>query len=148
MRQIILAIIVLCAVVTTGCQEPGLNKKMAIADSLAVSVTATALDESDSFDTHKETILRVAADLLAFVESGNLGQLPLDDVRKLLYRRLAEQGWSKYNYIVDSALTYVSSVNVDTGVIGPNNVIIIKTTLQGVLRQADRSRVEWVTKIR
>jgi len=67
-----------------GCVQPGMNKKMAMADSLAVATTGAALDEAKDFDKTKAKVIEVALGIRAFVKTGNLGALPFEDVRKAL----------------------------------------------------------------
>lgn len=140
---LVLGLVVVC----TGCEAPGMNKKLALADSASVVATATALDEADDFDAAKEKTVEVATGLLAFVDSGTIGDLPLDTVQSSMNTYLTNKGWSSYSYVVTAALTYVKSITVDTSAIGENNVLLIKAGLEGVIRQASRSKAEWATSL-
>lgn len=134
--------------VSAGCQQPGMNKKMALADSAGVLGTGVALDEAQDFNVAKGKVIEVAEALKAFCQSGSLGDLPLADVRDLLEKFMRDKGWGAYTYMVDAALTYVKTVDVDTEKIGANNLKLIETALDGVIRQAKRSRAEWATGLK
>jgi len=141
--------IVLTALLCTGCRQPGMNKKMALADAGGVLATGVALDEAgDKFDVAKSKTIEVAEALKAFVQSGSIGDLPLSDVRDLLENFMIKKGWGAYTYMVDAALQYVKTINVNVEKIGPDNVKLIETALDGIIRQAKRSKKEWVTPIK
>ena len=129
-----------------GCTQPGMNKKMALSDSAGVLSTGAALDQAgDNFDAAKSKTIEVATALKQFCMSGSLGDLPLADVRDAIEKFMTEKGWGQYAYMVDAALQYIKVVNVNLDKIGPDNLKLIETGLDGVIRQAERSRKEWAT---
>ena len=136
-------LLALMLLVVTGCNEPGMNKKLALSDAIGVAATGATLDEAKDFDKTKAKVIEVALGLRAFVESGNLSALPFEDVRKALEDFMIKKGWGNYAYLVDTVLTYVKQQHVDTTKIGEHNVLLIKTALDGIIRQAERSRKEW-----
>jgi len=151
MNKVIIALI--AVVVMTGCNKPGMNKKLALADSLSVVAVGATLDEAarDSSENFVETqakVIDVANGLLAFVSTGEFVNLPTGAVDTRLKEYIAEKGWGEYVGIVDTAMTYVRGQQVDTDVIGENNVLLIKTSLEAIIRQAERSKAAWAVPIR
>jgi len=134
-----LAILVVCV----GCNEPGMNKKLALSDAVGVTATGATLDEAKNFNKTREEVIEVAMSLNKFVTDGKLADLPIDNVRKAMVDYLIKKGWPSYVYLVDSLMTYVKTVNLPIDKIGANNVMLIHAGLEGVIRQASRSKAEW-----
>jgi len=126
---------------------PSMNKKMAASDALAVSITAIAMDQAKDFDSTRVKVIEIATELRKFVDTGNFSDLPSKDAERVLIGHLASKGWSSYSYIVDSALAYVKTKNVNVDKIGVNNVELIKIALDGVIRQATRGKSEWAVSL-
>jgi len=147
MVKVLAFLVFVAALLCAGCTAPGMNKKMGFSDAAAVTATAMSLDQAKNFDATKTKVIEVATALKEFVKTGSLGTLPLYEVEKAMDKFLVEKGWGQYTYIVDAAIAYVSSITLDTGVIGSDNVLLIETGLDGVIRQASRSKAEWATPL-
>lgn len=132
-------------VMLVGCEPLSTNKKLAYSDSAATLTTAAALDETSTevFPVAKAKTIEVAAALLAFVETGKLADLSFNNTRFLLVQFLTQKGYGEYSGLVDTALTYVKTQNVDVDKIGADNVLLIRTGLEAVIRSATRCKVEW-----
>lgn len=146
MRSGILAVVV--TVLISGCTPPGMNVKLASADAGCGLAVTGALEQvpDDKFDATKTKIIEIATELKGFVDTGNLGQLPLDEVKVRLEAYMVQKGWANYTYIVDAAVQWVKTQNVNVNKIGPNNVNLIKVGLEETIRNAERCTVEGKTK--
>ena len=127
-----------------GCEPLSQNKKLAYSDSACTLGTAAALDEApkDVFPVAKTKTIEVATALLAFVETGNMADLSFNNTRFLLIQFLTKKGWGEYSGVVDTALTYVKTQNVDVDKIGGDNVALIRAGLEAVIRSAKRCTLE------
>jgi len=121
-----------------------MNRKMALADSAGVLAVGVGLDEAKDFTVTRIKLIEIATALKAFCYSGNIGALPLAEVRTALEHFIIEKGWGQYAYIVDAALQYVSTVDVNVDIIGLDNLHLIEIGLDNIIRQAERSRAGWV----
>ena len=130
-----------------GCQPLSKNKQLAYSDSAGTLAAVIALDEvpDATYDVAREKTIEVAAALLAFVETGDLGKLSFNNTRFLLVQFLTSKGWGDYSGLVDTALQYVRTQNVNVDAIGGQNVLLIRTGIEAVIRSATRCKKEWKT---
>lgn len=139
--KLMVCVVLMAAI--TGCSEPGMNKKLALSDAIGVAATGATLDQAKDFDKARAEVIESAMALDKFVQDGNISDLPVDKAREALVQLLINKGWSQYIYLVDSLFLYVKTVHLPTDAIGPNNVLLIHTALDGIIRQATRSKSEW-----
>lgn len=147
MRSGILAAIIM-TVFVVGCTPPGMNVKLASTDASCGLIVVGALEQvpDEKFDATKVKIIEIATELKGFVDTGNLGQLPLDKAKIALEGYMVGKGWADYTYIVDAAFQWVKTQNVNVNKIGANNVQLIKVGLEETIRNAERCTVEGKTK--
>jgi len=143
MRSYVLCL--LCAVLVCGCRPLSMNKKLAYSDSAATLATAAAIDEvpEKDFDTVREKTIEIAAALLAFVDSGNVADLSFKNTRALMQGFMTKKGYGDYMGLVDAALQYVKTKNVDVDKLGDDNVLLIRTGLEAVIKSATRCKKQW-----
>jgi hypothetical protein len=147
MKSGILVTIMLSCVLV-GCTQPGMNAKLATADAgcgLAV-VGALEATPDEKFDDTRAKIVNICTELLGFVETGSLAQLPLDEVKAKLDKFMIDKGWGQYTYLVDTVVQWVKTQNVNVEKIGTNNVYLIKVGLKETIRNAERCTVEGKTR--
>jgi len=135
-------------VLLAGCTPPGMNVKMGSADAGAGIATIATLEAIpvEKFDVTKAKIIEISTELLGFVQTGSLAQLPLDEVKVALENLLIKKGWGQYTYLVDAAIQYVKTQNVNVSAIGADNVHLIEIALQETIRNANRCTVAGRTK--
>jgi len=138
-----LIVCLMALVVMAGCNPPGMNKKLALSDALGVTATGATLDEAKDFDKTRAEVIEIAMDLDKFVQDGSMADLPIAVVRKAITDFLIKKGKPQYIYLVDSIMAYVKTIHVPTEAIGADNVLLIRTGIEGILRQAKRSKAEW-----
>ena len=135
-------------VVLAGCNKPGMNVLQGSADAgagVAVVGTLEAVPV-EKFEETKVKIIEISTELLGFVKTGQLAQLPLDEVKKALENFMIKKGWGDYTYIVDAAVQYVKTQSVNVGAIGADNVKLIEIALEETIRNAKRCTVDGRTK--
>jgi hypothetical protein len=128
----------------SGCNSPGMNVKMASADAGCGVAVVGALEAvpAEKFEKTKVEIINVSTELLGFVKTGELAQLPLDEVKKVLEAFLIKKGWGDYSYIVDTVIQYVKTQSVNVDIIGKNNIALIKIGLEEIIRNATRCTLD------
>jgi hypothetical protein len=136
-------VLLVSLVLFAGCNKPGMNKKLALSDAMGVAATGATLDEAKNFDKTRVEVLTIANGLLSFVDTGKVASLPLDKAKEAMTNYMLEKGWGAYLYLVDSAFAYVDTVDLPVDKIGENNVLLVKAALEGIIRQAERSKAEW-----
>ena len=135
-------------VILAGCDKPGMNVLQGSADAGAGVATVGTLEAVpvEKFDETKVKIIEVSTELLGFVKTGQLAQLPLDQVKDALENFLIKKGLSQYTYLVDIAIQYAKTQSVNVGVIGADNIKLIEIALQEIIRNAERCTVAGRTK--
>lgn len=136
------------AFLSAGCNEPGMNVKMASADAGCGVAIVGVLENvpPEKFEKTKLEIINIATELKGFVETGELSQLPLDEVKIKLENLMLKKGWSQYFYIVDTIIQYVKTQSVNVDKIGKNNVTLIKIGLEEIIRNTNRCTLEGLTQ--
>lgn len=131
-----------------GCDKPGMNVLQGSADAGAGVATVGTLEAVpvEKFDETKAKIIDISTELLGFVKTGQLAQLPLDEVKKALEDFMIKKGWTQYIYIVDTVIQYVKTQSVNVGAIGADNVKLIEIGLEEVIRNANRCTIDGRTK--
>lgn len=135
-----------------GCSSSGVlsqNKRMAYADSGATLATAVALDQvsTDKFDVTKAELVVVCQQLSKFLDDGLVADLPVDKARVAIVEFMTKKGWTAYIGLVDLAFSWIEAQRLPTDKIGANNILVIKSGLEGVSRQATRAKAEWAQPI-
>ena len=145
MRYVGLMVLFCVMVCLVGCEPLSKNKQLAYADTAGTLSVVVALDEvpDATYDVAKTKTIEVATALLAFVETGNLADLSFNNTRFLMIQFLAKKGWGDYSGFVDTALQYVKTQSVDVDKIGSQNVLLIRTGLEAIIRSAKRCKKEW-----
>jgi hypothetical protein len=148
MKNVMLVMLVVGVCFASGCKQPGMNVKMAAADAGCGIAVVGALEAipAEKFEPTKVKIIAISTELLGFVETGNLDQLPLDIVKEKLEDFMIKKGWGDYAYLVDTVIQYVKTQSVDVDIIGVNNVKLIKIGLEEVIRNAKRCTLDGRTK--
>ena len=100
----------------------------------------------EKFDVTKAKIIEISTELLGFVKTGSLAQLPLDEVKVALENFMIKKGWGQYTYLVDTIVQYVKTQSVNVGAIGANNLKLIEIGLEETIRNAKRCTVAGRTK--
>lgn len=142
-------LVAFCVVVVfSGCTEPGMNVKMGSADAGAGVAVISTLEAVpvEKFDETKTKIIEISTELLGFVQTGQLAQLPLDEVKVALENFMIKKGWSQYTYLVDAVIQYVKTQSVNVGAIGADNVKLIEIALEETIRNANRCTIDGRTK--
>lgn len=130
---------------TTNKITISMNKRVAASNSGCQVATMVALDTVAlaNYDATKAKTIEVAIALLKFVDTGAVGDLPLSNVSVEMKKFLATKNLADYGFVVDSAMSAISLMSVDTNLVGPNNVILIRQGLLGVIAGAELSKKEW-----
>jgi len=130
------AVIAAMLVVTSGCVgELGLNFQRSALRSSGdlASTTRLELISVNAVEKEKADIIKYAKELLAFIETGAVKDLPIDELEAEL-RKLVPVEFALF---VDAAMGYISAVDVDVdGKIGEANVKRIKAFLNGIISGA------------
>lgn len=128
-----------------GCEQPSMNKRVGLTDGVVSVAVAVALDEvsADKYEASKVELVKTCEDMQIFLQTGQISDLPVADVEKALLAYLADKGLGKYSSIVRSLFDYVESLSVDTGKLGPDNLILLQIGLQEALDATARHRADW-----
>lgn len=117
----------------SGCVgELGLNFQRSALRSSGdlASTTRLELISVSVVEKEKAEIIKYAKELLGFIETGKVKDLPVDELEAEL-RKLVPVEFALF---VDAAMGYISSVDIDIdGKIGEANVKRIKAFLNGVI---------------
>lgn len=143
MKHVLVGLLLL--VTLAGCQTPSMNKRVGLTDGVVSVATAVALDavSADKYEAAKTEVVKVCGDLQAFLDTGKVSDLPVDQVEEAMLKILADKGWGQWSSIVRSLFDYLDTVSVDTGKLGENNLMLLKIALDEAKDAATRSRMEW-----
>jgi len=145
-----LALMVAMLLPAGGCKAKpmSMNKRVGLTDGVVSVAVAVALDavSEDKYEGAKADVIKLCGDLQAFLDKGNVSELPVIEVERALLKVLTDKGWASYESIVRALFDYVELIQVDVDKIGENNVTIIKLGLQEAIDAAKRSRMEWRPK--
>ena len=137
---------VMVAAMAGGCDNPpSMNKRVGFTDGAVSVAVAVALDtvKAEKYADTKVELIKVCGDLQAFLNTGQIADLPVAKVEEAMLKLLTDKGLGKYSSIVRSLFDYVESMSVDTEKIGSNNVILLDIGLQEAIDAAKRSRLDW-----
>jgi len=137
MKKVILIVAVL--ILSQGCSQKGQNMRLAGIDSSSTLATTAILDRvpDPAYEKTRETVVKISAELIAFIHTGNLYDLPLNVVKDKLTQFMITKGYQDYIYILDTAFSYISNQKVK---IEDNQITqIILTSLESIHRSAKRS---------
>ena len=148
MKNAMMAMLAVGLLFASGCSKPGMNIKLAAADAGCGIAVVGALETvpAEKFEATKVKIIEISTDLLGFVKTGNLDQLPLDVVKEAMEKYMVEKGLGNYTYIVDTIIQYVKTQSVDVDIIGIDNVKLIEVGLEEIIRNAKRCELSGRTK--
>lgn len=142
MKILVLVLLVFCV----GCSSSdfGMNHKMATADSVSGISAVVALNrvDDDKFESSKEQIVETCIDLIAFLDSGSLSELPMIEIEEALEKYLATTKYSSFDFVIKYAVEGVSRFNVDVDKIGTDNIKLIKIGLEEIIRNVNRCTKE------
>lgn len=143
MKAAFLVAMIAMVMMLAGCQTPdpaSMNVQRAILYGGGAALTGPALDAVDDADieaVHAETIV-VCKDILKFLDSGKVADLPMDQVEAELKKLLDKAGHPELAFIVNAALAAVATQSVDLDkAIGAKNVERIEVVVMGVLYDAE-----------
>ena len=139
-----IVIVLILTVLLTGCTELGMNMRAATTDAgcgLTVVGALEAVPEA-KFEVTKAKIIEISTELMGFVNTGSLAQLPLDVVKEKLEALMIKNLWGQYTYLVDTLVQYVKTQSVSLTPIGTNNIKLIEIGLTEIIRNAERSTIE------
>jgi hypothetical protein len=139
MRLLILAVILL---VITGCTNKSQNLRLAGIDaSVSLGITGALERVPDTqFVQVKTKIKTICEELIIFIDSGALADLPKEDVKQKLIAEIIKRNYIDYLPILDTVFVYVDSVKIAV----PQNQItqMIKAGLESAARNAGRCTIE------
>ena len=141
MRMFLLVVIMATLV---GCNEQGFNMRQAGVDAgsgMSVVIVLEAVPEAN-FEATKVKIIEVSTELIGFIDTGSLAQLPLDEVKLALETFMVKKGWGDYTYLVDTLVQYVKTQSVSLTPIGTNNLQLIRIGLEQGIVNAKRSTID------
>jgi len=146
----ILAALMIMGLVMVGCDAaPALsvNKRMAYANSGATLASAAALDQvaPEKFDTVKAELIAACEQLKSFLDDGMIADLPVEQAKLAVHNLMIEKGLSAYIGLVDVVFAWIDVQNLPVQHLGANNIVIIKSGLDGIIAQATRAKAEWAT---
>ena len=130
-----------------GCSSASFSKNMraATVQSTAVVATKALLDEVaiEKYDATKQTTIQVAAEVSKFLDTGKIGDLPIDKARDAVVAFMIEKGWSQYVPAVMAIFDIVAAQTVPIEKLGADNIAMIKMGLEEVALSANTSRIDW-----
>lgn len=130
-----------------GCQSGDYSKNMRAATAQAGATVAVKalLDEvpSESYDKTKTVLVTVVADVSRFLDTGKIGDLPVDQAKDALVSFMRQKGWDEYIPMVVGIIDIVEAQKVPISKLGEDNIAIIKLGLEAALTSAATSRAEW-----
>lgn len=133
MRKILLVVAVL---LVSGCTSLlGLNFQRSALRSSGDLASTIELEYCSvgAVEQEKASIIKYAKEALAFVDTGKIRDLPVDEVEKALKKIVPPE----FSIFVDAAMGYIDSIDVDIdGKIGKDNVKRLKAFLCGVIAGA------------
>lgn len=131
-------------VLLSGCSEPGMNIKRASVDAGSGMTVVGVLQNvpQEKFEATKAKIIEISTDLLGFIDTGSLAQLPLDQVEMMIESYMIKRGWGQYDYIVSAAFSYIKTKSINLQPIGENNIELIKIALKQTIVNAQRSTLD------
>lgn len=132
-----------CLVAVCGCGQPVITlnaQRSAIRSATDIGTTAY-LDQQQIEDVAKqqEAVDEIKRKIFTFLETGNVANLPLEQVKSQL-AALADQ---KYLAIINTIIATISTQSIDIdGLIGEDNVARMLAALYGVDVALQQYRVE------
>lgn len=136
-----LLILVALLLITVGCSERSMNYRLAGIDASVSLGLTTALERvpDAQFVQVKTKIQTICEELIIFIDSGALVNLPKEDIKQKLIAEIIKRNYIDYLPILDTVFIYVDSVKIDV----PQNQItaMIKTGLESAARNAKRCTV-------
>jgi len=131
-----IAIIIVVSVILSGCvEELGFNFERSALRSSGdlASTTRLELIAVGAVDKERAEITKYAKELLDFIDTGRVKDLPVDELEAEL-RKLVP---AEFALFVDAAMGYISTIDIDiNGKIGEINAKRIKAFLTGVISGA------------
>jgi len=115
---------------TVGCNSPSMNLQRSSARDFGDTGITVYLDDRDinDVDEKKERILAIVMEIENFLNSGEIGQLTINSVKK----QINEIVPNEYQNISNMILEYLSGYTVPTDRIPINVVRNMKATLKGI----------------
>ena len=87
----------------------------------------------------------MAGEISRFLDTGKIGDLPIDAARDAVVRFMESKGWIQYVPMVIAIFDIVSAQTVPIEKLGADNISIIKLGLDAAALSANTSRAEWRT---
>lgn len=148
MKTVCAVIVAFLCLALVGCSSSpalSMNKRMAYANSGATLTSAVALDQvsQDKFDEVKAETIKVCEQVKKFLDDGLIADLPVDIAKQKIEEYMIKQGWQAYIGLVDVAFAWIEVQQVPVQKLGADNIVVIKTGLDGVIAQTLRAKKEW-----
>jgi len=130
-----------------GCSSADYSKNMraATVQSTAVVVTKILLDEValENYDKTKSTAIEVATEVSKFLDTGKIGDLPIDAARDAVVKFMVSKGWSQYIPAVIALFDIAAAQILPVEKLGADNIAIIKMGLDEIVVSANTSKIDW-----
>lgn len=149
MKKILIAVVF---VLMVGCDKADYSKNMQSSTVRAgtdLAITAT-LDEAPvanelEFLKLKQALMEGAVDVKKFLDSGSIGELPIDQIEAKIKEILAKKGWGSplINQILDTIKNFLDSQHVDVSKIKPYAKYLMIEAMDQVIEAATKSKYEW-----
>jgi len=148
MRSVLFGLVVLVlAFGSVGCSKADYTKNMRAATAQATTCVSVKflLDEvlADKYDSTKTTVTTVCAEVSKFLDTGKIGDLPIDKAQEAVVKFMIEKGWTQYVPMVIAIFDIVAAQTVPIEKLGADNIAIIKLALDSAITSANTSRMEW-----
>lgn len=150
MKKNVLVVVSLLCLMLTGCTFPvskltSMNMRCSYSRVGTDLATTSYLDNIavEKYDLNKAGLIEVALKLKDFVDTGAIIDLPVDVAKTKIEDWMISKGWGAYTGIVETVFAYVKTQSVDVGVIGVNNIAVIKAGLDQIITAAGVSKKEW-----
>lgn len=140
-----LALVMCLALVGCSSSSYSKNMKAATVQSTAVVATKALLDEvpAEKYEAAKVTTVQVAAEVSKFLDTGKIGDLPIDKARDAVVAYMNEKGWGAYTPAIMALFDIAAAQTVPVEKLGADTIAIIKLGLEEVALSANTSRLEW-----
>jgi hypothetical protein len=131
-----------------GCTMPvsySKNMRAATIQATATVATKATLDEipADKYDAAKKMTVEITSDIAKFLDTGKIGDLPVDAARDAVVKYMTGKGWAQYVPMVIAIFDIAAAQTVPVEKLGADNIAMIKLGLESSAISAETSKVEW-----
>lgn len=141
----VLALLVCVSLV--GCSFASYSKNMRAATAQATATVAMKafLDEVvlEKYDATKVKAVEVLGEVSKFLETGKIGDLPVEEARDAVVAFMTKKGWGEYVPLVITVFDMIAMQYVPVEKLGADNIALIRLGLDSAATSANTSKVEW-----